>query len=290
LLYIPNVEQLFPGWARRIEAAFADEFPDASDVRVDRIRRQPMGADRELYQLRVRWREGEPARSALLAMRLCPDAGSCVREVEALEEAGRAGVPAPAHWLVTPDDPPCLLFDWVEGRTFASMYRQRLPRASAELLAELLVQLHDGTERGGTALCHGDYRPENVLLDASGRATVVGWSHAHRGDPIRDVARAVDLIEADFGGLLRAPFLRTYRRYRPVPPDRLEALLESKRDRPTTAETDPPDRPGRRWDAPRPERADHGPRPRGDPGGPGGRLPPDARDWPPPRQRPGDRG
>jgi aminoglycoside phosphotransferase (APT) family kinase protein len=290
LLYTPGVEQLFPGWARRIEAAFADEFPDASDVRVDRMRRQPMGADRGLYQLRVRWREGDQALSALLAMRPCPDAASCAREVEALEEAARAGVPAPRYWLVTPDDPPCLLFDWVAGRAFAGMYRQRLGAASAELLAELLVGLHDRTERDGAALCHGDYRPENVLLDASGRATVVGWSRAHRGDPIGDVARAVGLIEAEFGGLLRAPFLRAYRRHRPVPPDRLEALLESRRDRDATAQPDPPDRTRRRWDAPRSERADHRAGPRRDPGGPGGRLPPDARDWPPPRQRPGPRG
>jgi aminoglycoside phosphotransferase (APT) family kinase protein len=236
------MEQLFPAWARRIEAAFADEFPDAGDVRVDRIRRQPMGADRDLFQLRVRWREGGRARMALLAMRLCRDADGCAREAEALAEAARAGVPAPAYWLTTPDDPPCLLFDWVEGRTFTSMYRQRLAGATAELLAGLLVGLHDGTERGSSALCHGDFRGENVLLGAGDRATVVGWSRARRGDPTADVARSVELIEAEFGGLLRAPFLRAYRRHRPIPPERLEALLESRRDRATTAETDPADR------------------------------------------------
>jgi aminoglycoside phosphotransferase (APT) family kinase protein len=284
------VEQLFPVWARRLEAAFGDEFPDAADVRVDRLRRQAMGGDRDLFQLRVRWREAERAQTALLAMRLCPDAGRCAREAEALEEAGRAGVPVPAYWLITPDDPPCLLFDWVEGRTFGTMYRQRLPHASAELLAGLLAGLHDATERGGTALCHGDYRPENVLLDASGRATVVGWSHAHRGNPVGDVARAVEAIEAEFGGLLRSPFLRAYRRHRPIPPERLDALLESRCEGAVAAEADPADRPGRRRDAPRPERADHAARPRGDTGGPRGWLPPDARNRPPPGQRPRDRG
>jgi aminoglycoside phosphotransferase (APT) family kinase protein len=284
------VEELFPSWVRRIETAFADEFPDAADVRVDRLNRRPMGADRELYRLRVRWRERDQARSAILAMRLCPDAAGCAREVEALEEAGRAGVPAPGYWLVTPDDPPCLLFDWIDGRTFASLYRQRHPGASAEMLGELLVALHERTERGATALCHGDYRPENVLLGADGRPAVVGWSRAHRGDPIRDVARAVALIEAEFGGLLRAPFLRAYRRHRPVPPDRLEAFLESGRDRAPTEQADPADRPRRRWDPPGPERADHPARPARDPGGARGRLPPDARDRPPPRHRPGPRG
>jgi aminoglycoside phosphotransferase (APT) family kinase protein len=284
------VEELFPAWARRIERAFADEFPDASDVRVDRLRRQPMGGDRGLFQLRVRWREERQARTALLAMRLCSDAASCQREAEALEEAGRAGLPSPAYWLVTPDDPPCLLFDWVDGRTFASMYRQRLPAATAGLLADLLVELHDRTERGGSALCHGDYRPENVLLGEHDLPTIVGWREAHRGDPVADLARAVEVIEREFGGPLRAPFLRTYRRHRPVPPARLEAFLESRRDRATTAATDPPDRAGRRRDAARPGRADHAARPPGDTGGARGRLPADARDRPPPGRGAGDRG
>ena len=201
---------------RRIEAAFAEEFPDASGVRVDRLETAAMGADRELTRLRVRWREGGAAKSQLLAMRRGARAG----EAAALRKAEEIGLPAPRYWLSLPD---ALLFEWVEGRTFASLYRSRAQGVTAEVLAELLGQLH--VDGGG--LCHGDYGPSSVLLDGRGRPTVVNWARASPGDRDHDVARAVRNVEQECGPVLRTPFLRAYRRVRPVDPATLARYLES---------------------------------------------------------------
>ena len=195
--------------ARRIEAAFAEEFPDATGVRVDQMRPAAMGADRELVRLRVRWREGGAPKTQLLSMRR----GAAVGEAEALRKAEEIGLPAPRYWLRVGD---AVLFEWVDGRTFASMYRSRAPGVTAETLAELLAKLHV------EGLCHGDYGPSSVLLDGRLRPTVVNWARAHRGDRNRDVARAVRNVESEIGAVLRAPFLRAYRRIRPIAPEELD--------------------------------------------------------------------
>jgi tRNA A-37 threonylcarbamoyl transferase component Bud32 len=197
--------------AQLIEAAFAEEFPDASHVRVDQLRTAAMAADPGLMRLRVRWRERGAPRSQLLAMRRPAQPA----EAEALRTAERIGLPAPRLWLGIADG---LLFEWIEGRTFGSLYRARSHGVTAEVLADLLAQLH--VEGGG--LCHGDYGPSSVLLDARGRPTIVNWSHAHRGDRNRDVAVAVRNVEAEAGAVLRAPFLRAYRRIRPIAPEELD--------------------------------------------------------------------
>jgi aminoglycoside phosphotransferase len=204
------------GDPRRIETAFAEEFPDASRVRVDQLRPAAMGSDRDLVRLRVRWWEAGRPRVQLLAMRQAARAA----EAEALRTAERIDLPAPRYWLRMPG---ALLFEWVDGRTFASLYRARSPGVAAEMLAELLARLHTD----GAGLCHGDYGPSSVLLDGRGQPTVVGWTKAHRGDRVADVAQALRNIEAECGGVLRAPFLRAYRRVVPIAPDELQPFLES---------------------------------------------------------------
>jgi aminoglycoside phosphotransferase (APT) family kinase protein len=67
-------------------------------------------------------------------------------------------------------------------------------------------------------LCHGDYRPEKVLLDGNGTPWLVGWTRAGYGDPRLDLATAVVWLDDRYGAALRAPFLRIYRRTRPVEP------------------------------------------------------------------------
>ena len=197
--------------AARIVAAFEREFPDASDVRVDQLREAAMGADHDLTRLRVRWWEKGAPKSQLLAMRR----DGAAAEARALQTAERIGLPAPRYWLSIPA---ALLFEWVEGRTFASLYRARGHGITAEMLAELLAQLHVE----GDGLCHGDYGPSAVLIDARGRPIVVSWARAHRGDPAADVARALRNVETEVGPVLRAPFLRAYRRIRPIAPEELD--------------------------------------------------------------------
>jgi aminoglycoside phosphotransferase (APT) family kinase protein len=48
--------------------------------------------------------------------------------------------------------------------------------------------------RDGTALCHGDFHPENVLFTARG-PVVIDWETATRGDPLGDVACTSRLIQ-----------------------------------------------------------------------------------------------
>jgi tRNA A-37 threonylcarbamoyl transferase component Bud32 len=196
--------------ASQIATAFAVEFPDAVGVRVDGIRPAAMGSDRELTRLRVRWRENGTPKSQLLAMR----SRSRPAEVDALLTAEQIGLPAPRFWLRLPG---AILFEWVEGRTFASLYRSRAKDATAELLGEMLARLH----LDGGGLCHGEYGPSSVLLDNRNRPTVVGWANASKGDRAADVARAVRNVEAEVGSVLRAPFLRAYRRLRPIAPEEL---------------------------------------------------------------------
>jgi hypothetical protein len=42
----------------------------------------------------------------------------------------------------------------------------------------------------GTVLVHGDFGPNNVLLDSSGRAVtaILDWERVHAGDPVEDLA------------------------------------------------------------------------------------------------------
>ena len=42
----------------------------------------------------------------------------------------------------------------------------------------------------GTALCHGDFNPTNVILTPKGDWRVIDWSHVRLGDPLADVARS----------------------------------------------------------------------------------------------------
>jgi aminoglycoside phosphotransferase (APT) family kinase protein len=89
----------------------------------------------------------------------------------------------------------------------------------------------------GTALLHGDYHPDNVLLAARG-PLVIDWENAACGDPLADVARTLLLLDAGyiyagpaatramrraFIAALRGWYLRCYRQLRPYNPATLAA-------------------------------------------------------------------
>jgi aminoglycoside phosphotransferase (APT) family kinase protein len=209
---------------RRLAEALGRQFAGATDPLVDRV--VPVADD--LWRFRFRWREATTPRAAQLAVRL-GDATGCRAEVRALREAQATRIVAPTVWV----EEPWPVFDWLEGETFAGAWGRRAETASADALGELLAALHDGTERGGSALCHGAFRPERVLLFRGGLA-LVGWSRAQRGDPAVDLARATVHLAERYGGVLRTPFLRAYRRTRPIAPAklaRLEAELARNPDR-----------------------------------------------------------
>src|SRR5438105_2291070 len=56
------------------------------------------------------------------------------------------------------------------------------PAADKQAARERLAALPDGT-----ALCHGDFHPDNVLLSPRG-PVVIDWSSASRGHPVGDLA------------------------------------------------------------------------------------------------------
>ncbi len=64
----------------------------------------------------------------------------------------------------------------------------RLPESLRAVLLQHMERLPDGT-----ALCHGDFHPENVLVSAKG-PFVVDWPNATRGNPLADIARTTLLI------------------------------------------------------------------------------------------------
>lgn len=50
-----------------------------------------------------------------------------------------------------------------------------------------LLERLDGLKKG-TAVCHGDFNPSNVILSEDGTLSVCDWAHATQGAPAADVA------------------------------------------------------------------------------------------------------
>ena len=50
------------------------------------------------------------------------------------------------------------------------------------------------------SLCHNDFHPLNLVLDRSGRVTVLDWSRAELGDRLHDLARTLVLFSLASGG------------------------------------------------------------------------------------------
>ncbi|MER3482071.1 MAG: aminoglycoside phosphotransferase [Meiothermus sp.] len=69
-----------------------------------------------------------------------------------------------------------------------SLETSPLSEPEKELLLAHLAALPDGT-----SLCHGDFHPENVLVNERG-IQVIDWPNATCGNPVADVARSALLI------------------------------------------------------------------------------------------------
>jgi aminoglycoside phosphotransferase (APT) family kinase protein len=148
------------------------------------------------------------------------------REFAATRAVHAAGLPVPAAFeVVKVEGRRGIVFERIEGVSLLG-HVQRRPWAlfgAVRLLAELHARIHrcaapaelptlreriaaridaaEGvaaaqrqTARGrlaclpdGTALCHGDFHPGNVLVTPRG-PVVIDWSSASRGDPLGDVA------------------------------------------------------------------------------------------------------
>lgn len=143
--------------------------------------------------------------------------------------AHESGAPAPAvHGVLLDGDRPGILMDRVDGHPMSAAIDLARPEPVARAMAELHASLHacrapllrpqheelerrirganglsDAQKRQalgrledlprGSALCHGDFHPDNIVLTRDG-PVVIDWTDATRGHPLADVARTLILI------------------------------------------------------------------------------------------------
>lgn len=67
--------------------------------------------------------------------------------------------------------------------------RAELPATQRKLALARLRELP-----GGTALCHGDFHPDNVLING-GSPTIIDWTTACTGNPVGDFARTSLILQ-----------------------------------------------------------------------------------------------
>ena len=116
---------------------------------------------------------------------------------------------------------------------------RRIERADLAGLAGVLAWLHRARPGDGpAAVCHGDFHPQNILVEAGAVTGVLDWSNALVADPAFDVASTLDIVRfapvhlmplsrarrglaALAQPLLARRYLAAYRRARPIDGARL---------------------------------------------------------------------
>ncbi len=90
----------------------------------------------------------------------------------------------------------------------------------------------------GSALCHGDFHPENILVSNSGDFKVIDWINVFSGDPLADVARTyycirsgkspekkslfIKSMEIIFRRVIAKEYIRGYFKNKTVPKKKLQ--------------------------------------------------------------------
>ena len=71
--------------------------------------------------------------------------------------------------------------------------------SQTDLSATLRYDLHNRIESmpRHNSLCHGDFNPSNVVIDESGKAYIIDWSHATQGNAEADAARTFMMFLVD---------------------------------------------------------------------------------------------
>ena len=107
-----------------------------------------------------------------------------------------------------------------------------LPVNTKEVVLKVLEQLPDGS-----ALCHGDFHPENIIMSSRG-PIIIDWQAAKQGNPLADVARTSLLFQTAevvppfiagrwlinwVGGLFHSIYLRSYLQLRPASREQIAA-------------------------------------------------------------------
>lgn len=144
------------------------------------------------------------------------------------------------HALPTPDWATTAEWSVVERRL--ALVRFVLERHSHRGLAAALEEverLRPSLDAAEPVLCHGDFHPMNVLVDGDNTA-VIDWTDAGIGDAHSDIARTAWLfwfastaaprraersVLKSVAPLLSRRYLASYRRHRPVDPDRVRLWM-----------------------------------------------------------------
>jgi len=153
------------------------------------------------------------------------------REAERTRAARAAGAPAPDVFdVVTLEDRPGVVFERIDGPSMLQAIGEDPDKAQvlAQQLASLHATLHQYTGAGlppqrehlirrinlgplparnkapvlaavrglaeGTALCHGDFHPGNLIMTAAG-PRAIDWFDATAGDPAGDFARTCLMLQ-----------------------------------------------------------------------------------------------
>ena len=68
-------------------------------------------------------------------------------------------------------------------------YRRKLEEADIDDTTRYeLLQRLEGT-KNHDKLCHGDFNPSNVIINANGEYSIIDWAHATQGNASADVAK-----------------------------------------------------------------------------------------------------
>lgn len=125
-----------------------------------------------------------------------PDSAGRLAREAAMLRALRGRLPVPPV-LGAGDD--WLQVGFLPGRHGQDLIDEGLAGPVLRACGQMLRQVHDvrletwpaGCEPGpGQVLVHGDYGPNNVLLDPAGSVVtgIVDWEWTHAGDPVEDLA------------------------------------------------------------------------------------------------------
>ncbi len=93
------------------------------------------------------------------------------------------------------------LKDKMEGKIAASEY-------SEEMRYDLLTRLNGLPKH--YKLCHGDFRPSNVILTPEGVPYIIDWSHATQGNASADAARTYLIFRLQGKDALAEEYLKLY--------------------------------------------------------------------------------
>jgi len=96
-----------------------------------------------------------------------------------------ASLHARIHATSMPDEVPGLKAILIRNMNMHDL----LPAESKKKIIDYLEGLPEGA-----TLCHGDYHPDNIILQ-DGKAFVLDWMTASRGNPLADVARTAVLLQ-----------------------------------------------------------------------------------------------